>query len=178
MKYKLKDIDFTNGIEYKLNSGIGVKLNGNNLVNFTYNSELLEFQTPKVLIEKVIKENNKEYLVLKIIGTEACKTFCSKMLSLEKIHYTNVKPFFNKNIPSSFKSIFNEQTFTVKVPFRNENPQIKIYDHSHPFNYYHLTPGMEIICVVTCNNIWINFDNTASYNLTVKEILVTKEKSM
>ena len=146
------------------------------MINFTYNSDTLEFQSPRVLIEKIIKENGKEYLLLKIIGTEACKSFCSKIIELEKCHSDNIKPFFNKNLPTSLiKSIFSEQTFMVKVPFKNENPQIDIYHADNLFNYYHLAPGMEIICMLMCNNIWINFDNVASYNLTIKEILVTKK---
>ena len=83
MKYKLKDVDFDK-IEYKysLNSNNGMGNTNCKLINFTYLKEELEFQTPKVLIEKILKENNKEYLVLKIIPTEACKTFCRKILEM------------------------------------------------------------------------------------------------
>ena len=89
MKYKLKDVDFeSKDILYSLNSNNGT-INGHSnckLVNFTYLGEPMEFQTPKVLIEKIIKENNKEYLLLKMLPTEACRTFCKKILELENRH--------------------------------------------------------------------------------------------
>jgi hypothetical protein len=179
MKYKLKDIDFINDRNIKYSLG----LNNTNykLINFTYLKESFEFQTPKVLIEKLIKENNKEYLLLKILPTEACKTFCKKILEFENKHNIELnkhKHWFNKNISISLiKSVFNEDCFIVKVPFKGTNPQIKIYDKdSNLFNYYLLKEGMEIICLLNFSNIWINFDNTPSYNLIIKEILITKIK--
>jgi hypothetical protein len=180
MKYKLKDIEVQD-IKYSINLNNGI-INGNTnckLVNISYCGETLEFQTPKVLVEKIIKQNNKEYLLLKILPTEACKTFCTKILSLENKHNTelhNHKEWFNRKLPiSEVKSVFTEDCFIVKVPFNYSSPSIKIYDkESRLFNYYHLKTGMEVICLLNVNNIWINFDNTPSYNLTVKEILITK----
>jgi len=180
MKYKLKDIEVQD-IKYSINLNNGI-INGNTnckLVNINYCGETLEFQTPKVLVEKIIKQNNKEYLLLKILPTEACKTFCTKILSLENKHNTelhNHKEWFNRKLPiSEVKSVFTEDCFIVKVPFNYSSPSIKIYDkESRLFNYYHLKTGMEVICLLNVNNIWINFDNTPSYNLTVKEILITK----
>ena len=132
-----------------------------------------------MLIEKIIKENNKEYLLLKILPTEACKTFCTKIFELENKHnieLNNHKDWFNKKIPiSEVKSVFNEDCFIVKIPFNYSRPNVKIYDKdSKLFNYYHLKQGMEIICLLNVNNIWINFDNVPNYNLIVKEILITK----
>jgi len=178
MKIKLKDIDCSK-IKYSINGNDGI-INGNSnckLINFNYYGETLEFQTPKVLIEEIVKENNKEYLILKILPTEACKTFCTKIYELEKNHNVNLKKeWFNKKLLiSEIKSIFDNDHFTVKIPFKYNNPCIKIYDRdSKLFNYYHLKKGMEIICLLSCNNIWINFDNACVYNLNVKEILVTK----
>jgi hypothetical protein len=180
MKYKLKDIEVQD-IKYSINLNNGI-INGNTnckLVNISYCGETLEFQTPKVLVEKIIKQNNKEYLLLKILPTEACKTFCTKILSLENKHNTelhNHKEWFNRKLPiSEVKSVFTEDCFIVKVPFNYSSPSIKIYDkESRLFNYYNLKTGMEVICLLNINNIWINFDNTPSYNLTVKEILITK----
>ena len=179
MKYKIKDILLDN-IDYKIivNNGIG---NGNNnckFVNFTYSGNEIEFQTPKVLIDTLIKEGDKEYMLLKIIGTEACKSFYSKICEIEKNHTKNLnKNWFNKELPvNSIKTIFEEDCFKVKIPFRYSKPSINCYSaNGNLFNYYHLKEGMEIICLLTCGNIWINFDNVASYNLSIKEILVTKE---
>lgn len=73
MKHRLKDIEIQK-IKYCLN-GI---INGNTnckLININYCDESLEFQTPKVLIEKIIKENNKEYLLLKILPQKHVKHF-------------------------------------------------------------------------------------------------------
>jgi hypothetical protein len=179
MKIKVKDIECSN-INYSLNGNDGV-INGNGnckLVNFNYSGQSLEFQTPKVLIEEIINEDSKGYLVLKILPTEASKTFCSKIFEIEKNHTSHLRPdWFNKKLErSEIKSIFNEDNFTVKVPFKYSNPSIKIYDKdSRLCNYYHLRKGMEIICLVYSNNIWINFDNVSVYNLIVKEILITKK---
>jgi hypothetical protein len=175
MKHRLKDIEIQK-IKYCLNGIINTNCK---LININYCDESLEFQTPKVLIEKIIKENNKEYLLLKILPTEACKTFCTKMLSLEDNHnseLSNHKDWFNKRIPiSEVKSIFKDDCFIVKIPFNYSSPNVKIYNKdSKLFNYYHLKPGMEIICLLNINNIWINFDNIPTYNLIAKEILITK----
>ena len=158
MKYKLKELDFNNFSFDK------VDLNDNKIINIKYLNESLEFQTPKLIIESLIKENNHEYLLLKIIGNKACETFCSKIFELEE--------YFNKYIKSKIKSIFNEETFIVKIPFKLSNPQIKVYKDNKLFNYYHLTKGMEIICLLNLSKLWTNFKNETNYNLTVKEILV------
>ena len=178
MKIKFKDVDCSK-INYSTNSNDGI-INGNSnckLINLNYLGEVFEFQTPKVLIEDIVKENNKEYLILKILPTEACRTFCTKIFEIEKNHNQNLKKeWFNKKIQiPEIKSIFTEDTFIVKIPFKYSNPCIKIYDReSKLLNYYHLKKGMEVICLLNYNHIWINFDNTCVYNLNVKEILVTK----
>ena len=158
MKYKLKELDFNNFSFDK------VDLNDNKIINIKYLNESLEFQTPKLIIESLIKENNHEYLLLKINGNKACETFCSKIFKLEE--------FFNKYIKNKIKSIFNEETFTVKIPFKSLNPQIKVYKDNKLFNYYHLTKGMEIICLVNLSKLWTNIKNETNYNLNVKEILI------
>ena len=158
MKYKLKELDFNNFVFDK------VDLNDNKIINIKYLNESLEFQTPKLIIESLIKENNHEYLLLKIIGNKACETFCSKIFELEE--------YFNKYIKNKIKSIFNEETFTVKIPFKSLNPQIKVYKDNKLFNYYHLTKGMEIICLVNLSKLWTNIKNETNYNLNVKEILI------
>ena len=172
MKYKLKDIEIDK-LKYSLN-GI---INGNcKLININYYDESLEFQTPKVLIEKIIKENNKEYLLLKILPTEACKTFCTKILSLEDKHNSelnNHKDWFNKRIPiSEVKSIFVDDCFTVKIPFKYSKPIIKVYNETGLFNYYKLSKDTTVICLLGLDKIWINQYNEPNYNLIVKEIMV------
>lgn len=175
MKLKLKEIDFEK-LVYSLNNGIfGEECK---MINYSYQGSEFEFQTPKVIIEKIIKENSKEYLLLKILGTEACRTFYSKISELEDTHNSVISKhneWFNNSLPiGNVKSVFKGQTFLVKVPFKYSSPNIKIYKDSRLFNYYHLKEGMEIICLLGCNNLWINFDNNVSYHLILKEIMITK----
>jgi len=180
MKHKIKEIDFNRlNYIYSIDSNNGMGNTNCKLINFTYNGEELEFQTPKVIIEKLIKENNKEYLLLRIIGNQACKTFCTKILEMEEAHNNklsvNTNWFNNKLQTNNIKSVFQNDCFIVKIPFKYSKPCIKIYTtDSNLFNYYHLKQGMEIICLLSSNNLWINFDNSVTYNLIVKEILVTK----
>ena len=133
------------------------------------------------MIEKIIlQENDKHYLLLKILPTEACKTFYNGIRSLEENHNRSIfnhKEWFNKSIGISTikSSILNENDFLVKIPFKYSKPMSKLYSkNGTPFNYYHLKPGMEVICLLGTSNIWINVDNSVSYNLSVKEILITK----
>jgi hypothetical protein len=60
MKHKLTEIDFDK-INYKL-----TEIDLGTVINIKYNCDSLEFQTPKVVIQDIIKENQKEYLILKI----------------------------------------------------------------------------------------------------------------
>ena len=158
MKYKLKELNFNN-ISFNK-----VELNNGTIINLKYVNESLEFQTPKIIINDLIKENGKEYLVLKIIGNQACKTFCSKINELET--------YFSESLKNPIRTIFNEDLFTVKIPFKNSNPLIKVYKDNSLFNYYHLSKDMEIICLLGIDKIWINNYNEPSYNLIVKEIMV------
>jgi len=176
MKHRLKDINL-DLIEYNLVQNNSIN-NNCKLINFTYSGQELEFQSPKVIIEKIIHENNKEILILKILGNEACKTFCLKLFDLEKnINYSLKKNWFNERIPiNDVKSVFKGDCFTVKIPFKYSKPLINTYSsNGNIFNYYNLKEGMEIICLLSINNIWINFDNSVSYYLNVKEIKITKE---
>ena len=158
MKFKLKELNFNN---ISLNKTI---LENGTIINLKYSNELLEFQTPRIIINDLIKEKDKEYLVLKIIGNQACKTFCSKINELET--------YFSESLKKPIKTIFNEDLFTVKIPFRSSNPLIKVYKDNSLFNYYHLSKDMEIICLLGVDKIWINNYNEPSYHLIVKEIMV------
>lgn len=177
MKYKLKDINLDN-IRYELvktNYGID---NNCKIVNFTYNQEEFEFQTPRVLIEKIIKENEKSYLLLKIVPTEASKLFCLKLFDIEEHHSKKLNKIINNTLVpmNNIKSIFNGDCFIVKIPMKYSKPQLNIYSHNGSlFNYYDLREGMEIICLLSINKLWINFDNSISYYLNVKEILLTNK---
>jgi hypothetical protein len=176
MKYKLKDLNL-DLIEYKLVQSNSIN-NNCKLINFTYSGQELEFQSPRVIIEKITNENNKEFLTLKIMGNEACKSFCLKLFDLEKnINYKLNKDWFNERIPKTdVKSVFKGDCFTVKVPFKYSKPLITTYSNNgNIVNYYHLKEGMEIICLLSINNIWINFDNSVSYYLNAKEIKITKD---
>ena len=156
MKYKIKEIDFD---KLTFNE---VKLVNGTIVNIIYNNDILEFQTPKVIIDSVNFENN--YIILKILPTEACRLFCSKIFELEK----KIK----KKYP--IDTVFKKDTFAIKIPFNYSKPTIKIISkETNFFNYYHLKEGMEIICLLTCNKLWISESDECNYNLNAKEILVT-----
>jgi hypothetical protein len=159
MKYKIKDLQFEK-ISFSK-----VQIENGTLLNLKYNNDSLEFQTPRVIIDSLIKENDHEYLILKIIGNEACKKFCSKITQLEL--------FFSDYLKNEIKPIFNEDCFTVKVPFKYSRPLVKVYKNEKMFNYYHLSESMEIICLLSLDKVWISNVNEPNYNLTVKEILVT-----
>ena len=167
MKYKLKEIETCNFSFDKTD------FDNNKIINIKYKNDSLEFQTPKIIIDSLIKENNHEYLSLKIIGNKACETFCSKINQLETFFNTKAVNWFDKSLPvNDTKSVFNEDCFIVKIPFKYSKPLINVYKDNKLFNYYHLTKGMEIICLLSLSKLWINFKNETSYNLNVKEILV------
>jgi hypothetical protein len=180
MKYKIKEIQFEKlKYNYSLNSNNG-KFNNCKLIQFTYNEEDLEFQTPKVILNDIINEDNKHYLILKVLPTEASRTFYTKINELEEKHNNTLQKhsdWFNSSLPrDAIKSNLDEDIFKVKIPFKYSNPVTKCYDkESNLFNYYHLKKGMEIICLLSTNSLWINFDNSVSYNLSAKEILITKK---
>ena len=161
VKYKLKYIDFIN-IKYNINKKFEGKL-----IDYTYNGDILEFQTPKIIIENMYNQNGKEYIVLKLSNTEACNLFYSKLLELEMTHNR-----FAISIHKTFKikPIFDKDFFTVKVPFHYSKPSIKVYYDNKLFNYYSLQKGMEIICNLTTNKLWISEEIT--FNLNIKEILI------
>ena len=158
MKHKIKEINFDK-LTFK-----EVKLNNGKIVNIVYNNENLEFQTPKVIIDFVNFENNYNYIILKILPTEACRLFCSKIFELEE----KIKTIYSIN------TIFKKDTFTIKIPFNYSKPTIKIVSKETDFfNYYHLKEGMEVICLLTCNKLWVSDNEECNYNLSAKEILIT-----
>ena len=159
MKYKLKNLNFNKDSNI---SFIETNLDNGTIINLKYNNDTLEFQTPKVIIESLIKENNNEYFILKIVGNQACKTFCSKILEFED--------FLQIKYGLKLKTIFNEDVFTVIIPFKYSKPLVKVYKDDSLFNYYQLSKDMEIICLINIDKLWIN--NCIHYNLNVKEIMV------
>jgi len=166
MKYKLTDVSFDK-ISYTTKE-LKEKYDkcDNCIINVKYISESLEFQTPKILIQEIIKENEKEYLILKIIGNKACKSFFDKIHELEKS--------FEKQFKVKVHSIFENDHFKVKVPFISEKPNIKVYHENQLFNYYQLSKGMEIICLLQCDKLWKDSFHLY-YNLHVKEIMLLKK---
>jgi hypothetical protein len=168
MKYKLKEINLDDVSFNKIDVTNG------KIVNLKYKNDSLEFQTPKIIIEDLIKENNQEFIILKILGNQACKLFCSRIIEFENLFNTILqknKDWFHGS-PSEIKTIFNEHLFIVKIPFKYSRPLVKVYKDNSLFNYYHLSKGMEIICLITLDKLWINTINEPSYNLNVKEIMV------
>jgi len=167
MKIKLKNILFENFYFTK-----NKQLNGN-IINIKYLNDSLEFQTPKVIIDSFIKENEKEYILLKIIGTEACNIFCSKIKELEE-YFNKIlknKDYLFENIPmSAIKTIFEDNTFIIKIPFKKEH--LRVYTKDNLVNYNFLKEGMNVICLTTLDKLWINKFNEPTYYLTVKEIMI------
>ena len=151
MKYKLKELNFEN-----VNFNLGNCTDYGKVFNI---NEIIEFQTPKVIFEKVFKENDKEYLILRLLPTEASKIFYSKINEFEEM----LKKFGKVN------SIFNGDTFKVKIPFRNGNPLVKVYNDYNLLNYYSLKSKVTLIILLNISKIWTNSE-TVSYNLNVSEI--------
>jgi hypothetical protein len=158
MKYKLKELDI-NPNYFTFDK---TPVDNCTLMNIKYKNEVLEFQTPKIFIDSLLKENNKEYISLQIIGTKACKIFCSKIYEIEDM----LRKKFE------IKSIMNDDHCVVKIPFQYSKPLVKVYKNNELFNYYHLKKGMEIICLLSLQKLWINTNNECQYNLQVKEIVV------
>lgn len=158
MKIKLKEISFDN-ISFNQ-----CQLNGGVIHNLKYNGDLLEFQTPKLSLETVLKENNGEYIILKVMATQACKTFFLKIKQLEE--------FLEKTFKNPVQSVFNEDLVKVKIPCKLSRPLVKIYKNDQLFNYYNLEKGMEVICLVGIEKVWVNNFGEPSYQLNVKEIMI------
>ena len=170
MKIKLKYLN-TELIKYSevLNPSIHNKNFGNNgkLLNVMYNGESLEFQTPKVFIEKIIKEpDDKEYLLLKINPNEACRIFFQKIVEIE----SHIGIFGGTG---SVESNLLGDCFKVKIPFKYGKPQLNIFSKDdYLFNYYHLSEGMEIILLLSINTIWTNVHGISIFSLIVNEIFI------
>jgi hypothetical protein len=151
MKYKLKELNFDT-----VNFNLGNSTDYGKVFNI---NDIIEFQTPKVIFEKVLKEDDKEYLILSLLPTEASKIFYSKINEFEEM----LKKFGKVN------SIFNGETFKVKVPFRNGNPLVKIYNDYNLLNYYSLKSKVTLIILLNISKIWTNSE-TVSYNLNAIEV--------
>jgi hypothetical protein len=158
MKIKLKEISFQNITFNRSQLDNGV------IHNVKYNGDPLEFQTPKLFLESVVKENNGEYLVLKVMATQACKTFCLKIKQLEE--------FIGITFKNPVQTVFNEDHLKVKIPCKSSRPLVKIYKNDQLFNYYNIENGMEVICLVALEKVWVNNFNEPSYNLNVKEMMI------
>jgi hypothetical protein len=137
-----------------LKYSLGFEKDGNKLINISYLSKILQFQTPTVVIKEIVKESDKDYLLLELLNTRACKTFYDFVIRLEQTY-------------PGIKSIFNGNTFRVKIPLKKT---INIYCDDKLFNYYHLREGMEIICLIEYSKLWVN--KVAVYNFNVNEILI------
>ena len=162
---KLKEIDFNN-FKYSL---VNKNFNGT-LVNLFYQNKIFEFQTPKVIVEDIITRNEKVYLKLKLQGTNSSKMFYDRLLEIEKYHNVNIKKNFNTRF--DINNLFESVYFEVKVPFKNSKPHVNVYKDNREVIYETLQIGQEIICLVECNNIWINSHLVPNYHLNVKEIKI------
>jgi hypothetical protein len=144
---KLKDISFST-----MSFDSGTKIGEGTVINCTP----IEFQTPKIIIDH-IKDN---VLYARLKPTEACKTF-----------YTFIKDFetFLTQKYTHTESIFDGSVFRIKVPIKST----RIYHNGSLFNWYHLTPGMEIIVLVSISTIWKNIN--MYYTINSKEIMLLKK---
>jgi hypothetical protein len=158
MKYKLKDISLENIVfnNSQLDNGI--------IYNLKYNQECLEFQSPKMILDSIYKEKNNEYISLKVLPTQACKTFYLKIKEIET--------YFETTFKNPVKSVFYNDFMRVKVPFKFEKPLTKVYKTGSLFNYYNLSQGMELICLLCIDKVWVNNFEEPSYQLNVKEIMI------
>ena len=157
MKSKLSEIDFIN-----LKFDNGTHLNNGTVINFNYKDLPFEFQTPKVTIDSI--ENN--FFYLRINPNEACKKFYNKIITFEDF----IKEKYRLSVPSPF----NGPLFKVKIPFKNGNPQVKVYSNdSKLFNYYHLAKGDTVICLINISKLW-KTNNSIDFNLNIKELMLLK----
>ena len=106
MKYKIKELE----TEDNLFTFDKVQLHGNSILNLKYKQDTLEFQTPKMCVESVIKESDKEYFSLKIASTRAHEIFCSKVYQIENV--------FSKKFGNIRSAVSGEQVI-VKIPCKN-----------------------------------------------------------
>jgi hypothetical protein len=155
MKYKLTELNF------KELHFANKDLSKGTVVNVSYCGESLEFQTPRLCIQEIIKDSTGEYILLKLLPNEACKKFFLKILELEK--FVNVE------------SLFKGDILTVKVKYSYSKPLVNVYHSGSLFNYYHLMKGMEIICLLEFHKVWVNEYKTKNYNLSIKEIMLLKK---
>jgi hypothetical protein len=162
---KLKDLNLEN-FKYSL---VNKNFNGT-LINLFYQDKLFEFQTPKVIFQETIKRSDKEYLRLKLQGTNASKMFYDKLISIEKYHNVNIRKNFNAVF--DINNVFEDLYFDVKVPYKNSRPLVHIYQDNREVIYETLKPGQEIICLIESVNIWINSHLVPNYHLVVKEIKI------
>ena len=158
MKYKLKDISLEKVSFNKSQLETGV------IYNLNYNDNSLEFQSPKMIIDSIYKENQNQFILLRVLPTEACKSFYLKIKEIET--------FFEQTFKNPVKSVFHNDFLKLKIPFKFDKPLPKIYKSCSLFNYYNLSPGMEVICMVGIDKVWVNNFDEPSYQLNVKEILI------
>jgi hypothetical protein len=144
---KLKELTFDN-LTYTFK-----EINGGKIVNFTLGNEMLEFQSPKLLV----KEVTETHLTFELLENKACEIFKNKITTLENI--------FEKKYQSLAKSIFTSNKFTVK-----NDKKITIFENETIIN--NLRFGQTVICLFVFNKFWVK-DLTLNYNLNIKEIKIT-----
>ena len=144
---KLKELTFDN-LRYTFK-----EINGGKIVNFTLGNEMLEFQSPRILV----KEVTETHLTFELLNNKACDIFKNKITTLENV--------FEKKYQSLAKSIFTLNEFTVK----NDKNTIIFHDDTIINT---LKCGQIVICLFVFNKFWVK-DLTLNYNLNIKEIKIT-----
>jgi hypothetical protein len=123
------------------------------IVNVSYQNEPFVFQCPKCKIEFI--EN--DLLIVEIKNV----TFLSLLRSIENFLEQRFKLPVNSLIEN------NLVKFKLKVS-KSLRPEFKIINNGSLFNFHNLSAGMEIICLVSLEKLWIT--ESINYSLTVKEI--------
>jgi hypothetical protein len=147
---KLKELDL------KRLQFIKSELKNGTIVNVSYKEEYgsdpFLFQIPKGVIEFV----NTEYLILNVSN----KKFESLIKSIEQ--------FFEQRFGKPVESILDKH-LKLKLKFsKSLKPEFKVINNDNLYNFYNLSQGDTVICVVSLEKVWIS--EVINYNLKVKEI--------
>ena len=138
------------------------------ILNIFYDNNVLEFQTPVILIQHI----TSTHLVVKLLPTKASDVFYTKMLEIEN----KFKSWSNCKLESIFEhKLFENKLFEHKLFEPGDTLKLKInvqttkiYKDNSLFNFYHLTKNSKAICLVRCDKIWKT--DKLYYNLKIKKI--------
>jgi hypothetical protein len=155
-------------LDYSKIKFIKKQINNSTIINVKYSgseSELINFQTPKVYFHEII---NNEYLILHLIDNSSTHKFINNINNLNNYYSESNHIKLNEIIT-------NGCTLKVKIQYFKDHPVIKIWNKDNePVNFYslHKFINCKIICLLNSKHIWINDYSEPSHNLIVEEILI------